>query len=108
MLLSAGVPERNARSMLGRLRKDHGDEAVLAAIERCADVKAAQPVEFLLGCLRSTKKPVAVAGETPYQRTMRERMNAAVPGIAAKPPSLHPQPLTIDMEVGNAAAIGMG
>lgn len=53
LLLSAGVPERQARSFLGRLRKFNSDEAVLAAIDRCVKAVAASPVEFLQGCLRT-------------------------------------------------------
>ncbi len=55
LLLSAGVPDRNARSMLGLMRKTHGAEAVVAALQRCADERALQPVEFLQGCLKSAK-----------------------------------------------------
>lgn len=68
ILLSASVPERSARSMLGFLRKTHGDEALLGAIQRCADEKAAQPVEFLQGCLKSAK----VSGRN---HTRLDRMN---------------------------------
>ena len=56
MLLSAGVAEQSARSMLGFLRKNHGDKAVLAAIQRCAAEKALQPVEFLQGCFKASKR----------------------------------------------------
>ncbi len=55
LLLTAGVPEKNARSMLGLMRKTHGAEAVIAALQRCADERALQPVEFLQGCLKSAK-----------------------------------------------------
>ena len=46
------------------------------------------------------------SGETAYQRQMRERMCAAVPGIAARAPET--RITTIDMETINATAIGMG
>lgn len=54
MLMAAGVPEKNARSMLGRLRKYNPDHAVVAAIDRCAKANALQPVEFLQGCLKTS------------------------------------------------------
>jgi hypothetical protein len=56
LLLQAGVPDKNARSFLGFLRKQAkgrgGDAAVVAAIERCAAERALQPVEFLQGCFK--------------------------------------------------------
>lgn len=55
LLLAANVPDKNARSMLGFLRKANGDAAVLEAIQRCAEQKPLQPVEFLQGCLKSAK-----------------------------------------------------
>ena len=48
----------------------------------------------------------AGSGETAYQRQVRERMCAAVPGIAAGVPGT--RITTIDMETINASAIGMG
>jgi hypothetical protein len=55
LLLSAGVPEKNARSFFGRLRKFNTDPAIVLAIDRCAKVNALQPIEFLQGCLKTTK-----------------------------------------------------
>lgn len=55
LLLSANVPEKNARSFLGRLRRFNTDAAIVQAIERCAKANALQPVEFLQGCLRVSK-----------------------------------------------------
>jgi hypothetical protein len=56
LLLAASVPEKSARSMLGLMRKMHGEEAVIHAVQRCADEKPLQPVEFLQGILRSRAK----------------------------------------------------
>lgn len=63
LLTQAGVAEKNARSFLGFLRKQAkgrgGDPAVVQALQRCADAKALQPVEFLQGCF----KPAAPADD---------------------------------------------
>lgn len=56
LLLAAQVPEKNARSMLGLMRKTHGDAAVIEAIQHCVDERALQPVEFLQGVLRANTK----------------------------------------------------
>lgn len=56
LLMAAEVPEKNARSMLGLMRKTHGDEALVDALQRCADEKALEPVAFLQGCLKTPKK----------------------------------------------------
>lgn len=57
LLTQANVPENNARSFLGFLRKQAktkgGDMAVLNAINRCAKERALQPVEFLQGCFKA-------------------------------------------------------
>lgn len=54
LLIAAGVPEKNARSFFGRLRKFNPDTAIVAAIDRCAKAHALQPVEFLQGCLKTS------------------------------------------------------
>ncbi len=56
LLTAASVSERNARSMLGLLRKTHGDEDVIAALQACVDAKALEPVAYLQGVLRAAKK----------------------------------------------------
>ncbi len=65
VLAAAQVPERQARSFLGLLRKEAkgrgGDPFVVAAIERCIREKPLQPLEFLRGCF----KPPAPGGGQP-------------------------------------------
>lgn len=56
LLTGAGVKEGQARSMLGKWRKAHGEEAVIAAIGRASREAAINPVEFINGCLRFQKK----------------------------------------------------
>lgn len=52
LLTAAGVTDRNGRSMLGLMRKTHGDAAVIAALGRCADEKPLQPVAWLQAALK--------------------------------------------------------
>lgn len=40
------------RSLLGEMRRDHGDEAVLEAVLATEREAASEPIEFFLGCLR--------------------------------------------------------
>lgn len=53
MLTAAGVSERNSRSMLGLMRKTHGDTAVVGALQRCAEEKPLQPVAWLQAALKA-------------------------------------------------------
>ncbi|NLZ11646.1 MAG: YdaU family protein [Alcaligenaceae bacterium] len=55
LLTASGVSEKNARSMLGMLRKTHGDENVIAALQACVDSNAMEPVAYLQGVLRAAK-----------------------------------------------------
>ena len=62
MLTAAGVSERNSRSMLGLMRKTHGDTAVVGALQRCAEEKPLQPVAWLQAALKApVTKPDRVA-----------------------------------------------
>lgn len=56
LLTAAGVSERNARSMLGLMRKTHGDEAVAAAIGRCSIEKPLEPVAWLQAAIKPRSK----------------------------------------------------
>lgn len=55
LLLQASVPDRNARTFLGHLRKlakgRGGDAAVVEALNRCAAAQALDPVTFLQACM---------------------------------------------------------
>lgn len=63
LLIQAGVPEKNARSFLGHMRKKAegrgGDAAVVDAINRCMEQRALQPVEFIQGCFKDRKQAEA-------------------------------------------------
>ena len=51
MLTAAGNVEKHARSFLGGLRKEHGDEALIDKLRECAKAKPLQPLEWLAAAL---------------------------------------------------------
>jgi hypothetical protein len=53
LLTAANVSDRNARSMLGLMRKTHGNAAVIRALQRCATEKPLQPVAWLQAALKA-------------------------------------------------------
>jgi hypothetical protein len=54
ILVAAGKREGNARSMIGKWRKDHGNEATLAAIRQAGRDKPSEPVSYITACLRTS------------------------------------------------------
>lgn len=72
LLTDTGTPEPQARSLIGRWRKAHGDEATRTAIQSAYDHGAIAPVEFIVASLTRTPK----AHETWDQRRIREAMEA--------------------------------
>lgn len=67
LLTSAGIASSKARTLLGKWRKDHGAEAVIAAIGRAKREGAIDPVAFIEGCFRFTAK-----SERPADGEIRE------------------------------------
>lgn len=57
LLTSAGNEDKQARSFLGGLRKQHGDDAVVDALRECIRAKPLQPLEWLAAVLPPTGKP---------------------------------------------------
>lgn len=57
MLTAAGNTEKNARSFLGGLRKEHGDDAVIDKLRECAKTRPLQPLEWLAAALPPKTKP---------------------------------------------------
>lgn len=51
LLTSTGTPEKQARSFLGGLRKQHGDDAVIAKLRECSQAQPLQPIEWLAKAL---------------------------------------------------------
>lgn len=63
IITSAGKSETRARSWLAGARKQHGEEAVIAAIGRAKREGAIDPISFMEGCLRAKARaspPVTV------------------------------------------------
>jgi len=51
LLTNAGTAEKQARSFLGGLRKNHGDTALIDKLRECAKAKPLQPLEWLAAAL---------------------------------------------------------
>lgn len=79
LLIAAGQPEKQARSMLGMFRKGHDDADIVRAIQQCVDDQAIEPVGYLQrvlrsGAARSSRTPNASQRRTSWN----EEMGAAV------------------------------
>jgi hypothetical protein len=72
LLTAAGVSEKNARSMLGLMRKQHGDEPVVDVIRRCASERPLEPVAWLQAALKAPR------GTSKSKPSLEERNRAAV------------------------------
>lgn len=59
LLIAAGVPEKNARSMLGGLCRAHGDEAVARVVADCAAIAPIEPVSWMQSALKVKVSPGA-------------------------------------------------
>lgn len=57
LLVMGGRPKHQARSILGKWRRDHGDAAVIDAISRAGREAASDPVAFIEGYFRSRASP---------------------------------------------------
>lgn len=55
--LKASVPEKQARSLLGKWRKNHGDDAVIAAVRTAEKQAVSEPVAYLEASLRGNTGP---------------------------------------------------
>ncbi|UEM13686.1 hypothetical protein J4G43_005025 [Bradyrhizobium barranii subsp. barranii] len=55
--VSAGVSDRNARSVVGKWRREHADDEIFEAVKRAQSEEAQDPVAFISGCLK--RKPAA-------------------------------------------------
>lgn len=56
ILMAAGKSSAEAGKLLGKWRRDHGTEAVIAAIGRAQREGAIDPMSFIPGCLRFSAK----------------------------------------------------
>ena len=72
LLTGTGTNEKQARSLVGKWRRDHGDEATREAIQAAYDCGITQPCEWIPKRLGFAGKP----HETWDQRRIREAMEA--------------------------------
>ncbi len=72
LLMDTGTNEKQARSLVGKWRRDHGDEATRDAIQAAYDGGITQPCEWIPKRLGFAGKP----HETWDQRRIREAMEA--------------------------------
>lgn len=64
LLTATGSSERQARSWLGKARRDHPPEAVMAAISQAKRNSVSDPIPYLERTLRNQRREVA--DETPF------------------------------------------
>lgn len=72
LLRDTGTNERQARSLIGKWRKSHGDEATREAIQAAYDGGITQPVEWIEARMQAASKPK----ETWNDRRIREAREA--------------------------------
>lgn len=82
LLFAAGVAERQARTLLGKWRRDHGTEAVIAAIGAAGREGAISPVEFITKALdkRQGLPGAGARGAPQYRRDIAKEMLAGAEG----------------------------
>ena len=71
LLTNAGTPEKQARSFLGGLRKQHGDSALIDKLRDCIKAKPLQPLEWLGAAL--PPKARASPGRRPSAENFAEK-----------------------------------
>jgi hypothetical protein len=82
LLTEAGtVSDKNARSLLARLSKEHGEAQVRKALEQMAHDRPGEPVSWLQSLLKARPK----SAEPDWKRERRSQVAAFAPGIAARP-----------------------
>lgn len=81
LLTSAGTSEKQARSFLGGLRKEHGDNQVIDRLRDCMRAKPLQPLEWMAAALPPS------GGKRAGKQAQIESRNAAVVSDW-KPPEL--------------------
>lgn len=104
-LTDNGVPDRQARSMLGKWRKNFGDEEVVAAIGQASSVTASEPIPYITQILnngnRAHDKPSRSHGFN-QQTASKAAMLATIAGHA--PPESPGYRQGPDLEAGLGAA----
>lgn len=55
VLMKSGVSEHQARGLIGKWRKEYGEEAVLVALGKCQQASVTEPVSWITAALRAPK-----------------------------------------------------
>ena len=76
ILVSSGKTEGQARSLIGKWRKDHGPEKVLSVLLACKTQSISNPVEWVTKSLAGSSKYVSKSGYE-YRGTDEEVMRKA-------------------------------
>lgn len=76
LLREGGVPESSARTLLGKLAKDYGDEPLARAIETVEGANPANPKAYLIKVLQNIQKGVK-GSEYAEERDRRARRDLA-------------------------------
>ncbi len=82
LLTNAGTAEKQARSFLGGLRKQHGDLALIDSLRECAKARPLQPLEWLAAAL-PPKTSTAKAGKHTGFETLDYREGITADGLLA-------------------------
>jgi hypothetical protein len=56
LLIGSGISDNTARGMLGKWRRDHGDELLAVALGKAQREGAIDPVSFIQGCFRARSR----------------------------------------------------
>lgn len=80
LLTNAGVPDKQARSFLGGLRKTHGDDALVNTLRDCIRAKPLQPLEWLAAAL----PPAGVKPKLNKQEALEASNRAVVERLLKK------------------------
>lgn len=56
LLAGAGVSDAKARSVIGKWKRDHGEEAVMSALGKAKREGALEPIAFIEGCFRARRR----------------------------------------------------
>ena len=73
LLTSAGNTDKHARSFLGGLRKQHGDQLVIDKLRECLKAKPLQPLEWLAAALPPAGCAKAITGRVPLAENFENR-----------------------------------
>jgi hypothetical protein len=81
LLTAAGSADKDARSFLGKLRKVHGDNAVIEKLRECFREKPIQPLTWLAAAL----PPAAPTGKANKQVQLEQKNLAVAAQLAGEP-----------------------